>query len=100
VKKVSKEEEEWIGEEIQVTRKQIKQHEEREQREENIWAIERTIGALENGENPIIENRDIRDRTLEVEVFFYLEEWEVLEQEPIKTDNACIFQSMQESDIS
>jgi hypothetical protein len=36
VKKVSIEEEEWIGEEIQVTRKQIKQHEEREQREENI----------------------------------------------------------------
>jgi hypothetical protein len=36
VKKVSKEEEEWIGEETQVTRKQIKQHEEREQREENI----------------------------------------------------------------
>jgi hypothetical protein len=55
---------------------------------------------LENGENPIIENRDIRDRALEVEVFFYLEEWEVLEQEPIKTDNACIVQSMQESDIS
>ena len=42
MKKVSKEEEEWIGEEIQLTRKQIKQHEEREQREENIWAIERT----------------------------------------------------------
>jgi hypothetical protein len=36
VKKVSKEEEEWIGEEIQLTRKQIKQHEERGQREENI----------------------------------------------------------------
>jgi hypothetical protein len=36
VKKVIKEEEEWIGEEIQLTRKQIKQHEEREQREENI----------------------------------------------------------------
>jgi hypothetical protein len=35
VKKVIKEEEEWIGEEIQLTRKQIK-HEEREQREENI----------------------------------------------------------------
>ena len=94
MKKVRKEEEEWIGEEIQVTRKQIKQHEEREQREENIWTIERTIGVLENGENPIIENRDIRDRALEVEVFFYPEEWEVLEQEPIKTDNACIVQSM------
>jgi hypothetical protein len=36
VNKVSKEEEEWIGEEIQLTRKYIKQHEEREQREENI----------------------------------------------------------------
>jgi hypothetical protein len=36
VKKVNKEEEESTGEEIQVTRKRIKQHEEREQREENI----------------------------------------------------------------
>ena len=36
VKKVRKEEEEWIGEEIQVTRKQIKQHEERKQIEEKI----------------------------------------------------------------
>jgi hypothetical protein len=100
VKKVSKEEEESTGEEIQVTRKRIKQHEEREQREENIWAIERRIGALENGENPRIENRDIRDTVLEVEVFFYPEEWEVLEQEPIKADNECLLQSMQESDIS
>jgi hypothetical protein len=49
---------------------------------------------LKNGENPIIENRDIRDMALEVEVFFYPEEWEVLEKGPIKTDNACIVQSM------
>ena len=35
-----------------------------------------------------------------MEVFFYLEEWEVLEQEAIKTDNACIVQRMQEGDIS
>ena len=75
-------------------------HEERKQREEKIRAIERRIGALENGENPRIENRDIRERVLEMEVFFYLEEWEVLEQEPIKTDNACIVHRMQEGDIS
>jgi hypothetical protein len=55
---------------------------------------------LENGENPRIENRDIPERVLEVEVFFYPEEWEVLEQEPIKADNECLLQSMQESDIS
>ena len=55
---------------------------------------------MENGENPRIENRDIRERVLEMEVFFYLEEWEVLEQEPIKTDNACIVHRMQEGDIS
>jgi hypothetical protein len=35
-----------------------------------------------------------------VEVFFYAEEWEVLEKEPIKPDNACIVQSIQEGDIS
>jgi hypothetical protein len=70
VKKVRKEDEEWIREEIQVTRKQIKQHEERKQREEKIRAIERRIGALENGENPRIENRDILERVLEEEVFF------------------------------
>jgi GTP-dependent phosphoenolpyruvate carboxykinase len=62
VKKVRKEEEEWIWEEIQLTGKWIKQHEERKQREENIWAIERRIGALENGENLRIENRDIPER--------------------------------------
>jgi hypothetical protein len=55
---------------------------------------------LENEENPRIENRDIRERVSEVEVFFYPEEWEVLEQQPIKTDNTCIVQSMQEGDIS
>jgi len=55
---------------------------------------------LENGENSRIENRDIRERVLEMEVFFYLEEWEVLEKEPIKTDNACIVHRMQEGDIS
>jgi hypothetical protein len=49
-----------------VTRKQIKQHEERKQREEKNRAIERRIGALENGENPRIENRDIPERVLEV----------------------------------
>jgi hypothetical protein len=31
-----------------VTRKQIKQHEKRKQREKNIQAMERIIGALEN----------------------------------------------------
>jgi hypothetical protein len=36
VKKVRKEEEEWIWEEIQLTGKWIKQHEERRQREEKI----------------------------------------------------------------
>jgi hypothetical protein len=97
---VRKEEEEWIWEEIQLTGKQIKQHEERKQREEKIWAIERRIGALENGENPRIENRDIPERVSEVEVFFYPEEWEVLEKQPIKTNNTCIVQSMQEGDIS
>jgi hypothetical protein len=35
-----------------------------------------------------------------VEVFFYPEEWEVLEQQKIKRDNTCIVQSMQEGDIS
>jgi hypothetical protein len=91
---VRKEEEEWIWEEIQLTRKQIKQHEERKQREEKIWAIERRIGALENRENLRIKNRDIPERVSEVEVFFYPEEWEVLEQQPIKTNNTCIVQSM------
>jgi hypothetical protein len=33
-------------------------------------------------------------------VFFYPEEWEVLEKETIKTDIACIVQSMKEADIS
>jgi hypothetical protein len=83
-----------------VTRKQIKKYEERKQREEKIRAIERRIGALENGENLRIENRYIPERVLEVEVFFYPKEWEVLEKEPIKTDIACIVQSMQEGDIS
>jgi hypothetical protein len=55
---------------------------------------------LENEENPRIENRDIPERVSEVEVFFYPEEWEVLEQQPIKIDNTCIVQSMQEGDIS
>ena len=55
---------------------------------------------MENGENPRIENRDILERVLEVEVFFYPEECEVLEKEPIKTYNACIVQSIQEGDIS
>jgi hypothetical protein len=55
---------------------------------------------LENGENPRIENRDIPERVSEVEVFFYPEEWEVLEKQPIKSDNTCIVQSMQEGDIS
>jgi GTP-dependent phosphoenolpyruvate carboxykinase len=89
-----KEEEEFIWEEIQLTGKWIKQHEERKQREEKIWAMERRIGALENEENLRIENRDIPERVSEVEVFFYPEEWEVLEQQPIKTDNTCIVQSM------
>jgi hypothetical protein len=62
--------------------------------------MERRIGALENEENLRIENRDIPERVSEVEVFFYPEEWEVLEQQPIKTDNTCIVQSMQEGDIS
>jgi hypothetical protein len=55
---------------------------------------------LENGENLRIENRDIPERVSEVEVFFYPKEWEVLEQQRIKTDNICIVQSMQEGDIS
>jgi hypothetical protein len=55
---------------------------------------------LENEENPRIENRDIRERVSEVEVFFYPEEWEVLEKQPINTDNTCIVQSIQEGDIS
>jgi len=70
---VRKEEEEWIWEEIQLTGKRIKQHEERKQREEKIWDIERRIGELENEENPRIENRDIPERVSEVEVFFYPE---------------------------
>jgi hypothetical protein len=56
--------------------------------------MERRIGALENEENLRIENRDIPERVSEVEVFFYPEELEVLEQQPIKTDNTCIVQSM------
>jgi hypothetical protein len=50
--------------------------------------------------NPRIENRDIPERVSEVEVFFYPEEWEVLDQQPIKNDNTCIVQNMQEGDIS
>jgi hypothetical protein len=43
---VRKEEEEWIGEEIQVTRKQIKQHEERKQTKDT------SISSCQRGPTP------------------------------------------------
>jgi len=49
---------------------------------------------LENEKHLRIENRYIPERVSEVKVFFYPEEWEVLEKQPIKTDNTCIVQSM------